>query len=195
VGRPSFSNELRFEEWPPRTSKKATCITYKLTDGKQINIGYGRTSRRLGYVMEIADGRWIARVRNRRSDPLPLGAAKEAAIELYRSRHEGQPRDWIHELNNLVARFENKATGPKRDTRALRRPVVDLAGITLERLAHIVAVECNDDATLRSLETSFLRLVHSHHDEPISIQTDKNDYPELPAFMDRREKKAKEQAA
>jgi hypothetical protein len=41
------SKELHFEEWPPRTSKKATCITYNLTDGQQINTGYGRASRSL----------------------------------------------------------------------------------------------------------------------------------------------------
>ena len=82
--RASSRKELLFEEWPPRVSKKASCVTYKLTDRKQINTGYGRASRPLGYVMETSPGRWIARVRNRRSNPLPLGAAKKAAIELYR---------------------------------------------------------------------------------------------------------------
>jgi hypothetical protein len=93
------TKELHFEEYPPRQKKTDRCITYKLTDGQQINTGYGRASRPLGYVMEIVDGRWVARVENLSSAPLPLGAAKKAAIELYRSKDKGQPKHWIRELN------------------------------------------------------------------------------------------------
>ena len=35
----------------PRQKKTDKCITYNLTDGKQINTGYGRASLALGYVM------------------------------------------------------------------------------------------------------------------------------------------------
>jgi hypothetical protein len=101
----SFSKELYFEEYPPRQKKTDRCITRKLTDGQQINTGYGRTSRALGYVMEIADGRWVARVKNLSSTPLPLGAAKIAAIEFLESRDKGEPRDWIHALNLAVAQL------------------------------------------------------------------------------------------
>jgi hypothetical protein len=97
--RARSAKELRFEEYPPRQKKTDRCITYKLTDGQQINTGYGRASRPLGYVMEIVDGRWVARVENLSSAPLTLGAAKKAAIELYRSKDKGQPKDWIRELN------------------------------------------------------------------------------------------------
>jgi hypothetical protein len=90
---------LYFEEWPARAKKSDKCITYKLTDGKQINTGYGRASRALGYLMEIADGKWVARVGNLSRGPLPLGAAKKAAIELHLSRDRGEPRDWVHQLN------------------------------------------------------------------------------------------------
>jgi hypothetical protein len=155
--RANSSKEFHFEEWRPRTSKRATCITYKLTDGQQVNTGYGRTSRPLGYVMEIAEGRWMARVRNLRSDPLPLGAAKKSAIELYRSRDKGQPRDWIHELNNLVAYLKDEETKPKLNVKALRCPLVDLVGLESEQLAHVVGVECGGATTLPSLETSWDR--------------------------------------
>ena len=37
-----------------------------------------------------------------------LGAAKKAAIELYRSRDKGQARPWIHQLSELVAYLEGK---------------------------------------------------------------------------------------
>ena len=139
--RASSRKELLFEEWPPRVSKKASCVTYKLTDRKQINTGYGRASRPLGYVMETSPGRWIARVRNRRSNPLPLGAAKKAAIELYRSRDKGEPRDWIKELNQLAANEVDRAViqrerrkwpvdlmgGPRRSLvdRELRQAILD----------------------------------------------------------------------
>jgi hypothetical protein len=139
--RASSRKELLFEEWPPRVSKKASCVTYKLTDRKQINTGYGRASRPLGYVMETSPGRWVARVRNRRSNPLPLGAAKKAAIELYRSRDKGEPRDWIKELTQLAANEVDRAViqrerrkwpvdlmgGPRRSLvdRELRQAILD----------------------------------------------------------------------
>jgi hypothetical protein len=84
---------LTFEEWPPRPTKKDRCVTYKLTDGKQINTGYGRASQALGYVMEVGPGKWLARVNQRCSEPLPLHAAKNAAVSLYRSKDKGEPRD------------------------------------------------------------------------------------------------------
>ena len=84
--RRARSAKDHFEEYPCRQKKSDSCITYKLTDGKQINTGYGRTSRPLGYVIEISDGRWVSRVGDLSSEPLPLGAAKKAAMELCRSR-------------------------------------------------------------------------------------------------------------
>ena len=50
------SKELSFQ--------KLNSITWKLTDGVQINTGSGRAPRALGYVMEVFPGRWMARVRN-----------------------------------------------------------------------------------------------------------------------------------
>ena len=52
----SASAQLRFEEYPPRQHKKDPCITFKLTDGKQVNTGYGRASRSLGFLMEVTPG-------------------------------------------------------------------------------------------------------------------------------------------
>src|SRR4029450_3027811 len=95
------SASFRFEEYPERPSKKASCVTYKLTDGQQINTGYGRASRALGYVMEIWPGRWVARVRDLTSLPSSLTAAKQATVHLYRSRNSGKPEDW--NLNQTVA--------------------------------------------------------------------------------------------
>jgi hypothetical protein len=76
---------------------------YKLTDGRQINTGYGRLSRALGYVMEISPGRWVARVGDLNSGILSLGLAKKAAVELHRRKDKGEPLDWITELNRQMA--------------------------------------------------------------------------------------------
>src|SRR6478752_5304837 len=70
-----FSKQLKFE--------KQNSVTYKLTDGHQVNTGGGRASRALAYIVEVLPGRWIARVRNLRSDLLPYGAAKQKAVRLY----------------------------------------------------------------------------------------------------------------
>ena len=104
----SFAS-FRFEEYPERPSKRATCITYKLTDGQQINTGYGRASRALGYVMEVWPGRWVARVRDLVSLPSSFTAAKQAAIGLYRLRKSGEPRDCIEGLNQTVANEIDRA--------------------------------------------------------------------------------------
>ena len=75
--------------------------------------------------MEIVPGRWIARVRDLSSDPLPLGAAKKAAIALYRSRNKGEPnKDWIEGLNQLVANEVDRAYWAKEK----RKWPLDLMG-------------------------------------------------------------------
>ncbi len=94
---------LRFEEWPPRQKRTDSCITYVLTDGKQVNTGYGRGFRSLGYVMEICPGRWVARVGDNCSTASPLSVAKQAAIDFHRYQQRGEPRDWIDHLNRIMA--------------------------------------------------------------------------------------------
>ena len=61
-----------------------------------------------GWLMEVgwpggARQRWIARVGNRASEPLPLDEAKRAAVAMLRERKETEPRDWIAELNKIAA--------------------------------------------------------------------------------------------
>jgi hypothetical protein len=72
----------------------------------------------------------------------------------------------------------------KLNAKALRRPLVDLIGLESEQLTHVFSVECGV-TTLPSQGVQSLRLVHSL-DEPIRLQTDKDGYPELPNFLDRR---------
>jgi hypothetical protein len=118
--------ELRFEEYPPRKSKRDRCIAYKLTDGKQINAD-GRVSRPLGYVTEIWPGRWVAKVGNVSSLTLPLSAAKNAAVELYRSKDKGESRDWIADLNRAAANEIDRAA-IKRERPDRGKWPIDLVG-------------------------------------------------------------------
>ena len=99
----SRNEELELSRSSARSSKqlefeKQNRLTYKLTDGVQINTGSGRASRALGYVMEVLPGRWMARVRNLGSDLLSFGAARQEAVRLYGCRGENG-LDWIRELN------------------------------------------------------------------------------------------------
>ena len=89
-----FSKQLKFE--------KQNSVTYKLTDGHQVNTGGGRASRALGYVVEVSTGRWMARVMNLGGDLLSFGAARQEAVRLYRCRDKGTI-DWICQLNLRVA--------------------------------------------------------------------------------------------
>jgi hypothetical protein len=109
-----FSRQLSFQ--------KLNSVTWKLTDGVQINTGSGRNSRALGYVMEVFSGRWMARVGNLGSDLLSFGAARQEAIRFYRCRDKGT-MDWIHELNLRAAEMNRAALASDK-----RKTPVDLIG-------------------------------------------------------------------
>jgi hypothetical protein len=64
--------------------------------------------RGAGWLMEVAwpggsRQRWVARVGDRASEPLPLDAAKQAAIAFLRERGKAEPRDLIAELDQVAA--------------------------------------------------------------------------------------------
>ena len=62
-----------------------------------------RTKRGAGWLMQV-ESRWVARVRNRASKPLPLEAAKRAGLEMLRNRNKGEPvADPIGALNLAAA--------------------------------------------------------------------------------------------
>jgi hypothetical protein len=50
----------------------------------------GRSKRGAGWLMQVGSG-WIARIGNRASKPLPLDAAKRAALDMLRDRTKGDP--------------------------------------------------------------------------------------------------------
>ena len=74
-------------------------VTIKITDGTgslgpaaRHWPGY-RTTRAIGWLMGIGNGRWIVRYRNRASRPMKLAAAKRYALEMVRGirRDESSP--------------------------------------------------------------------------------------------------------
>jgi hypothetical protein len=181
LSRPSasFSKELYFEEYPPRQKKTDRCVTYKLTDGQQINTGFGRASRALGYVMEIADGRWVARVKSLNTAPLPLGAAKKAAIEFLKPRDTGEPRDGIYALNLAAAHLVDKTErGQERGECAFHMkptdwPVDVLGGPN----------GCFDlRHEILNIETPVAVTV-----QHVDLEYEENGFPKLPACLNRRE--------
>jgi hypothetical protein len=187
---------LRNEEFEPPGSfgnfsngpvfEKINGITWKLTDGVQINTGSGRASRALGYVMEVFPGRWMARVRNLGSDLLSFGAAKQEAIRLYRCRDKGTV-DWIHELN-LRAAVEINRSALASDK---RKAPVDLVGGY--RQGHI-------DPKIRTIvldaEINFLTDARPEaiKGDYYLFEYDSDGYPGLPACLDRRKPRLRQAA-
>jgi hypothetical protein len=69
----------------------------------------------VGWLTEVAwpggvRQRWVARVGDRGSEPLPLDAAKQAAFAFSRERRSVKPRDWIAELNQIATNEVDPAT-------------------------------------------------------------------------------------
>ena len=166
--------------------EKQNRLTYKLTDGVQINTGSGRASRALGCVMEVLPGRWMARVRNLGGDLLSFGAAKQEAVRLYRCRDKGTI-DWICQLNLRVA-AEISRTALASDK---RKTPVDLIGG--ERQGH---VDPKIRATVLDAEIGFLMDARPEtikgHD--YLLEYDSDGYPALPACLDRRKPRLREAA-
>jgi hypothetical protein len=179
------SKQLKFE--------KQNSVTYKLTDGQQVNTGGGRASRVLGYVMEAPTGRWMARVRNLGSDLLPFGAAKKEAIKLHRSRGGGTS-DWINELNlRMAAEIDGAALEGKRrkaplDLLGCGNPWLNLMHVNVEIIRNIVEVETFNPLREEDLQQQTVK------SDDYPIKYDPDGYPELPTCLDRRKPRLREAA-
>jgi hypothetical protein len=138
-----------------------------------------------GWLMEVAWAggirqRWIARVRNRASEPLPLDAAKRAAVAMLRERGNVEPRDWIKALNQIAADEVDRAALMQER----RLWPLDLVGgsrrgsmqIDRETRAAILQTEL-------AVETNSAAPPLQGEDYPLTY--DENGYPELPACLDR----------
>jgi hypothetical protein len=73
-----------------------------------------RNKRAAGWLMEVAwlggsRQRWVARVCDQATDPLPLEEAKQAAIAFLQEKGKVKPRDFIAELNQIAANEVDRA--------------------------------------------------------------------------------------
>jgi hypothetical protein len=79
------------------------------------------------WLMEVswpgARQRWISRVGNRVSEPLPLDAAKRAAVAIFRERGKAEPHHWIADLNRIAAAEVDRA-GRMQERRQWPRDLV-----------------------------------------------------------------------
>jgi hypothetical protein len=188
---PSRNEELELSRSSAHSSKELTfqklnSITWKLTDGVQINTGSGRASRALGYVVEVAPGKWMARVRNLGSELLSFGAAKQEAVRLYRCRDKGT-MDWIGQLNLRAAAEINRTALASEK----RKAPVDLIGG--KRQGHI---DPKIRATVLEAEIGFLTCARPEtiKGDDYPLKYDSDGYPELPVGLDRRRPRLKQAA-
>ena len=142
--------------------------------------------RGVGWLIDVASSRWVARVGNRASKPLTLEAAKNAAAALLRERENAKPRDWIAELSQLAA---NEVDRVALEAERKRWPLDILGGhrrgkIDLELRNAILSAELEGQPSGASL---------SGDDRPLTYDADGN--VELPARLDRRKPKIVEEAA
>jgi hypothetical protein len=139
--------------------------------------------------------RWVARVKDRASEPLPLEEAKKAAAAMLHERGKAEPRDWIGELNQIAANeVDRVARARERDE--CQQPI-DLMGgeqrgpIDPELRRAILDAELGGGAAELGavdpdLKPSPLdgKLVLPGDDYP--LEYDENGYPEIPECLNRR---------
>ena len=97
----------------------------------------------IGWLMEVAwpgeaRQRWVARVGDRTSEPLPLGQAKAAAKTLLTTKGKAEPRERFRELNQIATNEIDQAYW----TREKRTWPLDLIGA--QRHAEVVTTNDRD---------------------------------------------------
>jgi hypothetical protein len=98
-----------------RAEKRASVAGYAFAKVNSCPVRLDRPNKRgAGWLMEVgwpgdARIRWVARVGNRASEPLPLDEAKRAAVAMLRERGKGDPQDFIARLNQIAASGVDRA--------------------------------------------------------------------------------------
>ena len=170
---------------------RTNAVTIKVTDGEKVisegSLGRDnyKTARAIGWLMEIDGGGWVACVGNRRSKPLPLNKAKDAARDMHRSGSGEVPDDPIRALNLATAgQIDREAR--KSQMKRTDWPI-DLMGGNQRGDSELqrIILETETGTRLKRAprpETKPLK----GDDYPLTY--DSNGYPELPACLDRRPK-------
>jgi hypothetical protein len=139
-----------------------------------------------GWLMKVgwpggARQRWIARVGNRASEPLPLDEAKRAAVAMLRERSATEPHDWIAELNKIAAAEVHRAWMMQERKQWPR----DLVGA--ESRPDSMPI----DRKLRDAILNAELVVMPSHAEPLRgggtlLEFYDDDYPQLPECLRRK---------
>jgi hypothetical protein len=178
---------LRKQSLGAITFCKINSVTYRIDR---------RTKNGVGWLMEVAwpgesRQRWVARVGDRASDPLPLEQAKAAAKDLLSTKGKAEPRDWIAELNQAAANEVGRAV----IERQRRQWPVNLMGMS-NRQTPIWKVDPKsiDPESIQAVMDIERVLIEPDtgaiQGDDYSIETDADGYPILPACLDRRPKPA-----
>ena len=142
----------------------------------------------MGWLIEVAPPagkheQWVARIGHRASEPLPLDKAKQAAVAMLREGGKAESRDWIGDLNKIVAAEIDRAALAKD----LQQWPCDLVGGS-----HCGSMEI--DRKQRNAILNAELFIPSRIAEPLSgdeyqLTYDASGHVELPACLDRRKPK------
>ena len=142
--------------------------------------------RGVGWLMEVnwpggGPARFVARVRDWASEPLPFEQARQAASSAIKRKEKGKPRDWIAELNQVAANAVDRAALKAEGKAKGKDWPIDVMGGS-QRCGRI-----NPETRRAILETELGAADSAAlNGDGITLEYDANGYPELPAFLDRR---------
>jgi hypothetical protein len=139
--------------------------------------------------MEVWPGKWVVTVRNIIRVPSSLTAAKQGAIDLYRSRKSRKSKEgneWIKELNQTVANEIDRTHWTKEK----RKWPVDLMGGHRHRAKKPrMSVESRQailDAERILIDEDRPKTESPLKGDDIQLNYDADGYPKLPVCLDRR---------
>jgi hypothetical protein len=165
-------------EWQNECTSKMTDGSSVIVEGSFGRDGY-RSTKVLGYLMKVGGSLWIACVGERRSDPLPLFKAKDAA------RRMDRERDFGTDVSDPV-RALNLATAAEIDAVDRTQWPINVMG-SQNRRRGIIAPEIRE--AVLAMEIGFIAdegSVRPLQGDHYPLEFREGGYPKLPAFLDRR---------
>jgi len=171
-----------------QTLKRQSVVGFSFTQVNACTYRLDRPSKLgVGWLIEVAPPagkheQWVARIGHRASEPLPLDKAKQAAVAMLREGGKAESRDWIGDLNKIVA-AEIDRLGLAEARQQWPR---DLVGGS--RRGSVIWIDREKRNAIFDVELCITsRKPLSGDDYPIEYYED--GFPKLPAFLDRRKPK------
>jgi hypothetical protein len=142
----------------------------------------------VGWLMEVAWSggsrqRWVVRVGDQRSEPLPLEEAKRAATALLHKRGKGEAQDWIGALNKHAAAEVDRVGREADRKREFKLWPTDLLGGSSEQRKPCKPVSKEDREDILADEIPVGRGAAQGDDYPLEFHED--GYPKLPECLRR----------